>query len=314
MGKKKTVEKEALLLKVDSVHKEFIDTTAVEDVSFKVEAGRVFGLLGPNGAGKTTIMRMIMDIVRPDSGDILINGSPRPGLPRNRFGYLPEERGLYAHARVLELLVYFGTLNHMPRRKAEVEAIRFLDRLGLIDYSDYPVHYLSKGMQQKVQFIAAFLHKPDILILDEPLSGLDPINQIALREILNDFKKEGKLIILSTHQMEMAEKMCEHVCMIHQGRLIVDASLNEIKKRFRDNTYLLEADHALETLQMMDKVDVLEAGSNGIKFRLSSGLDSGDLLRIVSSKHLVRHFQMFEPSLHDIFIRLIQQETEEHHA
>ncbi|HHM02753.1 MAG TPA: ATP-binding cassette domain-containing protein [Caldithrix abyssi] len=314
MAKKNKAQPEALQLKIEQVHKEFIGAVAVEDVSFRVEAGKVFALLGPNGAGKTTLMRMIMDIVRPDSGSIQINGQPRATIPRNRFGYLPEERGLYAHARVLELLVYFGTLNHMPRRKAEVEAIRFLDRLGLIDYSDYPIHYLSKGMQQKVQFIAAFLHKPDILILDEPFSGLDPINQIALREILSDFKKEGKLIILSTHQMEMAEKMCEHVCMIHQGRLIIDAPLKEIKKRFRDNTYLLEADHALETLQMMDKVDVLEAGSNGIKFRLAPGLDSGDLLRVISAKHLVRHFQMFEPSLHDIFIRLIQRETEELHA
>ncbi|RMH66646.1 MAG: ATP-binding cassette domain-containing protein [Calditrichaeota bacterium] len=311
---KKKSENSPLLLKVDSISKDYNGVTAVDELSFTVEPGHVFALLGPNGAGKTSVMRMIMDIIRPDKGAIFLNDEPRQRLKRKHFGYLPEERGLYPHARVLDMLIYFGVLNGMARRTAEIEAIRFLDRFGLVDYSDHPLHYLSKGMQQKVQFIAALLHKPDVLILDEPFTGLDPINQIALREILEEYKKEGKLILLSTHQMEMAEKMCDRICMIHAGKKVIDAPLSEIKEKFNDHTYLVRADHAMETLHNTDGVEVLEAGSDGVKFRLNRAERIPEILKLLSAKHPVKLFQMLEPSLHDIFIHLIRDESEAKHV
>ena len=177
------------LLEIKEVSKKFIETVVVNKLSFMVNGGETFGLLGPNGAGKTTMMRMIMNILRPDSGEILYNNEPRHKIKGLHFGYLPEERGLYPRASVMQMLIYFGTLNNLTKHKAQVEAIRYLDRLGMVEFTNSRINQLSKGMQQKIQLVAAFLHDPDVLILDEPFAGLDPINQVVLREILEEYRK-----------------------------------------------------------------------------------------------------------------------------
>ncbi|KAA3609902.1 MAG: ATP-binding cassette domain-containing protein [Calditrichaeota bacterium] len=293
-------------LEVKNVSKSFSDQVIIHGLSFCVNGGETFGLLGPNGAGKTTMMRIIMNIIKPDLGEVLFNGEPRDSLKALHFGYLPEERGLYPRASVLDVLVYFGTLNNLSKRKAEVEAIRYLDRLGLIDFADRPVNQLSKGMQQKVQFIAAFLHDPDVLILDEPFSGLDPINQIVLRDILIEYKQKKKILIISTHQMELAEKLCDHICLINNGNVVIDGDLKKIKRTRREDAYLIEADE-LNFLHDLDEVEVLEENNSAFKIKMVNKKSSvQDLLNKINKRSSIRRFEIVEPSLHDIFIKIIQ--------
>ncbi len=300
------------ILEVRNVIKSFKETLVLNGLSFKVQGGETFGLLGPNGAGKTTTMRMIMNILRPDSGEIYFNGTPRNKLEGVHFGYLPEERGLYPRARVIDVLVYFGTLNNMTSRKAEVEAIRYLDRLGIIEYTDARINELSKGIQQKIQFIAAFLHDPEVLILDEPFTGLDPINQTVLLEILEEYKKKNKILIISTHMMDQAEKICDHICLINQAQVVIDGPVDAIRKQFREDAYYIELEGNYPILSELDNVQILEEGKNSYKFVLKRGAISlADLLKKVEEKARIRRFEVFEPSLHDIFIRLIQEQAEE---
>ncbi len=298
------------ILEVREVSKSFKDIQVLDHLSFRVKGGETFGLLGPNGAGKTTTMRMIMNILRPDSGEIYFNDIPRPKLKGVHFGYLPEERGLYPRARVIDVLVYFGTLNNLTARKAQVEAIRYLDRLGIVEYSDARINELSKGIQQKIQFIAAFLHDPDVLILDEPFTGLDPINQTVLLEILEEYKKKNKILIISTHMMDQAEKICDHICIINQSRVILDGSIREIKRKFRENAYYLEVDGHCP-LNELEGIKIIEEGKNSFKFVINKkDWRLSDLIKHVENKAKIRRFEVYEPSLHDIFIRLIQQQTE----
>ena len=299
------------LLEIKKVTKYFNDHPIVENLNFKVKGGETFGLLGPNGAGKTTTMRMIMNIIKPDDGEILFNTEERSKIKGLHFGYLPEERGLYPRATVLEMLVYFGTLNNLPRRKAQVEAIRYLDRLGMVEFTDTRVNQLSKGMQQKIQFIAAFLHDPDVLILDEPFTGLDPINQVVLREILDEYKKNKKILIISTHQMEQAEKICNHICLINQANVILDGSMSEIKRKHRENAYFIEADQPIDFITGLKEIDIIEEHNNSYKFAISDKQFSiGDFLSKMKGKVKIRKFEVVEPSLHDIFIKLIQQQSQ----
>lgn len=307
----KTKPKQPNVLEVKNVGKSFSDQVIIHDLSFCVKGGETFGLLGPNGAGKTTMMRIIMNILKPDYGQVLFNGEARDNLKAVHFGYLPEERGLYPRASVLDVLVYFGTLNNLTKRKAEVGAIRYLDRLGLIDFADKPVNQLSKGMQQKVQFIAAFLHDPDVLILDEPFSGLDPINQIVLRDILAEYKLKKKILIISTHQMEMAEKLCDHICLINNGNVILDGNLEKIKRSQREDAFLVEAD-SLNFLHQMKEVEVLEENNSAFKIKLADKkLTVSDLINKINIQSSLRRFEVIEPTLHDIFIKIIQN-SEQH--
>ncbi|MGD9899830.1 MAG: ABC transporter ATP-binding protein [Calditrichaceae bacterium] len=301
---------EERILEVSNVRKSFSDNLVIDNLSFKVKGGETFGLLGPNGAGKTTMMRMIMNMIIPDEGEILYNGKPRRKHKSLHFGYLPEERGLYPRATVLEMLVYFGTLSNLTIRKAEVEAIRYLDRLGIVEFTDTRVNQLSKGMQQKIQFIAAFLHNPDVLILDEPFAGLDPINQIVLRDILNEYKNENKILILSTHQMDHVEKLCDHICLMNQGQVILDGSMGNIKKYYRENAYSVEADNSLSFLHELDEISILEENSNAYKFKMKPANGSvSNLIAKISQKARIKKFEVVEPSLHDIFLKLIQDKN-----
>lgn len=298
-------------LEVKNIRKSFSDQVIIENLSFTVRGGETFGLLGPNGAGKTTMMRMIMNILRPDEGEILYNEQPRHKLKALHFGYLPEERGLYPRATVLEMLVYFGTLNDLSRSKAQVEAIRYLDRLGMVDFADAHVNQLSKGMQQKIQFIAAFLHDPDVLILDEPFAGLDPINQIVLRDILNQYRQKRKILILSTHQMDQVEKLCNHICLINQGQVILDGNLSEIKKKYREDAWFVEADDSISFIKNFDHIEILEENNNAYKFSFKNSKknDISDFLDRIKNKARIKRFEVVEPALHDIFIRKVREQA-----
>lgn len=305
------MNKKSNTLEIRNVRKSFADTLVIENLSFIVHGGETFGLLGPNGAGKTTMMRMIMNILRPDDGEILYNGQPRHKLQAVHFGYLPEERGLYSRVTVLEMLVYFGTLNNLTKSKAQVEAIRYLDRLGMADFADSYVNQLSKGMQQKIQFIAAFLHNPDVLILDEPFAGLDPINQIVLREILSEYRQKKKILIISTHQMDQVEKLCNHICLINQGRVILDGNLAEIKKQNREDAYFIEADGPIDFIHDIEHIKILEENNNAYKFSFKDSKKDNisTFLDRIKNKARIKRFEVVEPALHDIFIRLVREQT-----
>jgi ABC-2 type transport system ATP-binding protein len=294
------------VLEIKNVGKSLGDQLVIHDLTFSVKGGETFGLLGPNGAGKTTMMRMIMNILKPDYGEILFNGQPREKLKALHFGYLPEERGLYPRAGVLEMLVYFGSLNNLDRRKAQVEAIRYLDKLGLVEYTDVRVHKLSKGIQQKVQLVAAFLHDPDVLILDEPFTGLDPINQIVLSDILKEYKQNNKILIISTHQMEMAEKLCDHIVFINGGEVILDGNLQQVKDKYREEIYIIEADN-LDFLKSSDHIEILEQNNKACKIKIINvKANPAMILNQINQHTNVRRFEIAEPALHDIFIRVNQ--------
>ena len=301
------------MLEIIDLVKTFHNAEAVNGVSFSIEKGQVFGLVGPNGAGKTTTIRLIMNILRPDSGEIYFNEIPRQKIPHCTFGYLPEERGLYQRATVLNMLTYFGTLNRLSKHKAEVEAIRQLDKFGLVDYTQARVFELSKGMQQKIQFIIAILHNPEILILDEPFIGLDPVNQLAFTEEINKLKNEGKYIILSSHQMDQVEKLSDNICLINQGKVILDSKIQALKKKYQENAYYIESDDELSKLKDLEYIQILEQKNNGIKINIkNAGNNLNKFVKILFDSFNVRKFEVVEPTLHDIFIKLIRKDSKNH--
>ena len=299
------------MLEVLNLSKTFDNTQALNNVSFKINPGEVFALLGPNGAGKTTTMRLLMQILKPDEGEILYKNEPRNKLKRNLFGYLPEERGLYQRSKVLDLLVYVGVLNRLSHHRAEIEAIRYLDKLGLVDYTQKRVNELSKGMQQKIQFILAMIHDPEILILDEPFAGLDPVNQMVLRDIVKENKSEGKIIILSTHQMSEVELMADHLMLLNQGGSILEGTLKEIKSRFKENAFYLEAENNLAIIKEIKEIKILEEHNNSCKFAINVKETTKEkILQTIFQKIPVKKFIEQEPSLNEIFIKLVQAGSE----
>lgn len=298
------------MLKIFNLKKSFNNTDAVNHINFEVLPGQVFGLLGPNGAGKTTTIRMIMNILKPDEGEIFLNDLPQQKIPKYKFGYLPEERGLYQRANVLKMLIYFGTLNNLSKHKAEVEAIRQLDRFGLVEYTQSRIFELSKGMQQKIQFITAILHNPEILILDEPFIGLDPVNQLIFSEFISKFKEEGKYIVLSSHQMEQVEKLSDSICLMNQGRIVLSGSIEAVKKQFQENAYYIESLDDLTKLKDLEYIEIVEQKSEGIKIVIKNAKNNlPKFTKILFDLFTIKKFNMVEPTLNDIFIKLIQKDT-----
>src|SRR5512146_316272 len=219
-----------MALVLDSLVKRFGSTLALDGVSFEVQPGEVFGFLGANGAGKTTTMRIILDIIRADAGTATWNGVPTAEAPRRTWGYLPEERGLYPRMEILEQLVFFGDLYHVGRKEARRRALDWLDRFGVPEYAHRRAEELSKGNQQKIQFIAAVLHEPDVLLMDEPFSGLDPVNTSILKEAFLEMKRRGATIVFSTHQMDQVEELCESVVLIDHGRVLLSGPIREVRR------------------------------------------------------------------------------------
>lgn len=293
---------------VDHIRKRFGEFTAVSDLSLAVRAGRIYGLIGPNGAGKTTTIRMIVNITAPDSGRITVFGQLMTPALQDRIGYLPEERGLYKKMKVGDQLKFFAELKSVPGKEAERRADRWLARLKLTEWKGKKASELSKGMQQKVQFIATIIHEPDLLILDEPFSGLDPVNVEVLKEIILELKGAGKTIIFSTHQMEVAEKICDDICLINRSRKILDGSMREVKSSFGRNAVALRLTGGDEVLADRELVSKVERHSDSIEALLAEGADAQQLLqRLVSAGARVEKFEMIEPSLHDIFIEKVTE-------
>ncbi len=290
------------MLKVHSLVKRYGSLTAVDDLSFEVYEGEVFGLLGPNGAGKTTTIRIIMDILKPDDGEVRVLGQP-PGATRERIGYLPEERGLYRNIKVLEVLVYLAELKGVPRPIARKQALSWLERVDLADWADRKVKDLSRGMQQKLQFIASLIHDPELLILDEPFQGLDPINVDLLKGLIRGLQKEGKTVVLSTHQMNLVEALCDRILLINCGRALLYGPLDEIKRRYAPHTVRLRTPAALDALPGVAR---LERDDGSFTLTLE-GITPQELLRTLVERNIpVESFEVATVPLEEIFIAVVK--------
>lgn len=292
------------MIQVENLFKHYAQVKAVDGLSFTVERGELFGLLGPNGAGKTTTIRMMMDIIKPDRGSIQLLGQTVTEASKSRVGYLPEERGLYQNYRLLECLTYLGALKGMPRKDARRRASSLLDRANLGDYASRKVKELSKGMTQKAQFLAAIVHDPDLLIMDEPFQGLDPINTDLLKTILLEEQARGKTIILSTHNMNQVEEMCNRILLINQGRAVLYGSLDEIKNRYAEHAVLLKCDGLPETLSGVLRV---EQHNRAYELVLEPDASPQAILRqLVEAEITVEHFEVATPPLEEIFISAVE--------
>lgn len=297
-------EDTAPALRVEGVSKSFDDFKAVNDLSLTVRPRVIYGLLGPNGAGKSTTIRMIVNIIAPDTGRIELYGRPMSDSLMDRIGYLPEERGLYKKMRVGEQLRYFGELKGMTARDADAAVARWLARLKLSEWKTRRTDELSKGMQQKIQFIATVMHKPRLLILDEVFSGLDPVNAELMIEVLHELKDAGHTIILSTHQMEQAERLCDDISLINKSRKVLEGSLREVKRSFGRHAVALRAEDSDGVLDDSSLVAGVKPYGDYQEVLLAAGADAQELLRrLVERGARVTRFESVEPSLHDIFLR-----------
>ncbi|HYX27963.1 MAG TPA: ATP-binding cassette domain-containing protein [Pyrinomonadaceae bacterium] len=295
-------------LVLDRVTKSFGDFTAVSDLSLQVKPGRVFGLIGPNGAGKTTTIRMIVNITVPDSGRIELLGQRMTTALQDRIGYLPEERGLYRKMKVGEQLRFFAELKDLSGREADARIDKWLRILQLTEWKEKRTKDLSKGMQQKVQFITAVIHDPDLLILDEPFSGLDPVNVDVMKETILELRRANKTIILSTHQMEIAEKLCDDVCMINKSRKVFDGRLRDIRRSFARNAVCVRFEGTDGLLNDPEIVTNIREVGEDFEVLLAPGANAQTLLkRLVDAGVVIRKFELVEPSLHDIFVARVRE-------
>ncbi|MFH1686691.1 MAG: ATP-binding cassette domain-containing protein [bacterium] len=289
-------------LLLDNVCKAYDGKIAVEGLNLEVPEGRIYGIIGPNGAGKTTTIRMIMNITMPDSGRITIDGKERTADFVNRVGYLPEERGLYKKMTVSEILVYLGQLKDCSSDNLRSDMDEWLKRMNLLQYKERKVEELSKGMQQKLQFISTILHDPDLIILDELFSGLDPLNIELIKNVLLELKEAGKTILFSTHVMEQAEKLCDYVCMIHNGHSVIDGKMAEVKARFGKNAIQVDLEGDAGFVADIAGVKNVTEFNNYVELQLEDGVDSNHVLRSIADRVAVRRFEVVEPSLYNIFI------------
>jgi ABC-2 type transport system ATP-binding protein len=291
----------------EGIRKSFGKVHAVQGLDLTIPRGSVYGLLGRNGAGKSTTIRMLMDILAPDEGTIRIFGEPMGESVRDRIGYLPEERGLYPKMKVNDVLLFLAAIHRVPRAAAQPRIDRWLDRMDLAGWKDRKVQELSKGMQQKLQFVGTILHEPELVVLDEPFSGLDPVNVTLLKDILLELTRSGKTLIFSTHIMEQAEKLCESVCIIDRGRKVLDGALGAIKEHHGKNTVILSYDGSGAFL---DDPDVARKDDYGhyVEVALRDGADPQRLLRRALEATRVSRFEVVQPSLNDIFIQQVGRE------
>ena len=296
-------------IEVKHLSKSFGNTKAVQDVSFSVQKGRIFGLLGPNGAGKTTTIRMINYIMPVDEGKISITGLPVSPRTQKLIGYMPEERGLYKKMKVGEQLIYLAQLKGLNVKDAKEKIRYWLGRFSALDWHQKSVGELSKGMSQKIQFIATIVHDPDIYIFDEPFSGLDPINSELLKEIIIELREQGKTILFSTHRMEQVEQMCDDICLFNNGKVVLTGNLREIKKDFGKNTVLLEFHGDGSFIDDLENVRINNRSTNFAEIRLLDSQNPQDILKTAIKNAEIHKFQLVEPSLNEIFISTVGEDN-----
>jgi ABC-2 type transport system ATP-binding protein len=290
-------------IKVEGLRKSFGETQAVNNVSFEVQKGKIFGLLGPNGAGKTTTIRMLNNIYIPDGGSIKVLDETPSTAIQNRVGYLPEERGLYKKLKVIEQITYFGELKGMKTQDAKEKGLKWLDRLGAKDWAYKKVQELSKGMQQKVQFIATINHDPEVLILDEPFSGFDPINTEELKNIVLEQKEMGKTIILSTHVMHQVEALCEDICLINKGKSVLYGNVMDIKHSYGYNSFILQYDGNIDSIISDNRIKISDKIDNRIEASIvDKSITTNEIISKAIENATVYQFEMKLPSMHEIFL------------
>ncbi len=297
------------MLKVENLTKEFKGVTAVKDLSFAVAPGKIFGLLGPNGAGKTTTIRTVINVLKPTSGKIYFDDKPLTEKFYNLVGYLPEERGLYKKSKVWDVILYLAEIKGMAAKEAKSKAQEWLRVFEIENYRDKKIEELSKGNQQKVQFISSIIHDPGLLILDEPFSGFDPINQQFIKDLILSMAKSGKIIILSTHQMETAERLCTDILLINKGKEVCSGQLSDVKNKFGSNMIKVEYNGDGSFLNSLPEVKRIDNYSNYAEIQLEDNISPHVFLRKIVTGIDVKYFSVIEPSLNKIFIDLIQESS-----
>jgi ABC-2 type transport system ATP-binding protein len=297
-----------LAVEVSHIVKSFADKVVVNDLSFSVAQGEIFGLIGPNGAGKTTTIRMMMDIIKPDSGDVTILGEKLREATKNKLGYLPEERGLYRKLGVLDSIIYLASLKGVDRRSAEEKANELLNQTGMLPHKGKKIEELSRGMGQIIQFIVSIIHDPELVVLDEPFAGLDPVNTELLKGMLLDLRNQGKALILSTHQMNEIEELCDRILMINHGRSVLYGNLAEIKSRYRSNSVLLEFEGELgEVSGVAEK----RTHKGYIELVLDGNTTPQQILeQLVSRGIMISRFEIATPPLNEIFLQVVGKNHE----
>jgi ABC-2 type transport system ATP-binding protein len=287
------------------VCKSFGSVRAVDGLSVRVPQGSVYGFLGPNGAGKTTTLRMVMDIIRPDRGTVRLLGQHGSTLPRQCVGYMPEERGLYRKMTVTRVLSYFGSLKGLTSADLKSQVSQWLERLSLTEHAGKKVEELSRGLHQKLQFAVTVINDPELLVLDEPFAGLDPVNQDLLWEIIDRMRQEGKTVLFSTHAMHEAEQLCDFLILINRGKVVVDGTLASIRAGHRSNSVLLELEGDSAFVAALPMVQRVKPDGSRLEVRLRDKADPQDLLKALAERARVQAFEIKQPSLHEIFVRLV---------
>lgn len=299
------------VLSLQNVVKAYANHVAVNDVSFDVKKGSIFGLLGPNGAGKTSLIRIITTITAADSGQVFLNGHPLNHLHPNEIGYMPEERGLYKKMKVGEQLLYLAQLKGLSTKDAKIKLKYWLDKFDIVSWWDKKISDLSKGMSQKVQFIATVVHDPSLIILDEPFSGLDPINANLIKDEIFQLKEKGASILFSTHRMEQVEEICEDIVLINQGKILLYGGVNNIKNEFKEHKFSVRYNGQLPENMRFDSYDIISTQHNDIIFKGNEGHSANDLLRkLIDSQVNIVSFNEILPSLNEIFIKKVASNHE----
>ncbi len=299
------------MIEVKNISKTFGDTKAVQDVGFTAQKGEIFGLIGPNGAGKTTCIRMIMNILMPDTGAILFDGTPIREEEKERIGYLPEERGLYKKVKVNEMLRYLSDLKRNDGARNQKNIDFWLERFDLTEWKYRKIEELSKGMSQKVQFISSVAHDPELMFFDEPFSGLDPVSSDMLRDSIQELGRQGRTILFSTHIMEHAEKICNRIFIINKGREVIQGETGNIKDTYGTRSVIIEFDGDGEFIESLPMVESVTRYPRYLEARLRDGRNADELLQAVAGKISIRRFELAAPSLHNIFVQLVGKRPEE---
>lgn len=294
------------ILSIQSVSKNYHNHKAVDNVSFDVPEDSIFGLLGPNGAGKTSLIRIITTITGADSGKIILDGQPIDETTPAKIGYMPEERGLYKKMKVAEQLLYLAQLKGLSKKEATEQIKYWFNKFDIADWWNKKIDELSKGMQQKIQFIATVIHRPKLLILDEPFSGLDPVNTNLIKDEIHKLNDDGTTIIFSTHRMEQVEEICERIVLINKGSIILEGGVEEVKQRFKENLFKIESTHEIPTIHESAAFRIIKKNANEVIFKVSQGHDPNELLSSLIQQGIqIRSYNEILPSLNDIFIKQV---------